>query len=351
MQVDIKRPRVISLFSGAGGLDIGFEQAGFRTVFATDIWDVACKTLEKNGVADEVFCGDVRDINFNVLKEKHGEVDCLIGGPPCPPYSQTRHYLIGKADGFEDEHAGFAVPEFFRAIEELRPKVFLFENVDGFAFKTHRHEFEYLREKSMSLGYNITYKVVNCADYGVPQTRKRFFCVGSLKELPRFVFPEETHADPQKNTDKLPWVTCGEVISDFDTVTEEEKLQRPGAKDYELLLEIPAGDNYLYFTEKRGYPNPKFRWKSRYWTFLLKLSPDRPSWTIQASFSTNQGPFHWRNRFLRIEELKRIQTFPDEYVLAGDMKEQWRQVGNAVPAKMARVLAAKIKEIYFDGAI
>lgn len=79
MQMDITKPRVISLFSGAGGLDIGFEQAGFRTVFATDVWDIACETLKKNDMADEVFCGDVRNINFKELKEKYGEIDCLIG--------------------------------------------------------------------------------------------------------------------------------------------------------------------------------------------------------------------------------------------------------------------------------
>lgn len=347
--MDINKPKIISLFSGAGGLDIGFEKAGFRTVYATDVWQTACDTLQKNNMADEVFCGDVRDIDFKSLKEKYGDIDCLIGGPPCPPYSQTRHYLIGKADGFDDEHAGFAVPEYFRALESLSPKIFFFENVDGFTFKTHQYEFDFLKKKADELGYNISFKVVNCANYGVPQTRKRFFCIGVKKELPEFVFPEETHADPDKNSEKKPWITCGEVIGDFDFITDEEKEQRPGAKDYDLLCEIPAGDNYLYFTEKRGYPNPKFKWKSRYWTFLLKLTPDRPSWTIQASFSTNQGPFHWRNRFLRIEELKRIQTIPDEYELCGDFKEQWRQVGNAVPSDMAYVIASAIKEAYFNG--
>ena len=244
MDINIK-PKVISLFSGAGGLDIGFEQAGYRTLFATDVWDIACDTLRTNNMADEVYCGDVRNIDFNTIKNSYGEIDCVIGGPPCPPYSQTRHYLVGKADGFADEHAGFAVPEYFRAIKELRPKVFLFENVDGFTFKTHQEEFNYLKEKSNELGYEISYKVVNCANYGVPQTRKRFFCVGHLKGLPEFVFPEETHADPSKNTNKLPWVTCGDVISDFDTITDEEKEQRPGQKDYDLLKERPPGNNYL----------------------------------------------------------------------------------------------------------
>lgn len=166
------KPKVISLFSGAGGLDIGFEQAGFRTIYASDIWQLACDTLKENNIVDEIYCGDVRNIDFVNLKEKYGEIDCLIGGPPCPPYSQTRHYLVGKANGFEDERAGFAVPEYFRALKELKPKVFLFENVDGFTFKTHKEEFDYLKIQAKELGYTISYKVVNCANYGVPQTRK-----------------------------------------------------------------------------------------------------------------------------------------------------------------------------------
>ncbi len=340
---------VVSLFSGAGGLDKGFSDEGFHTVFATDIWNTACETLAANQMADNIFCGDIRNIDFNSLLRKNSKIDCLIGGPPCPPYSQTRHYLVNKANGFSDENAGFAVPEYFRALSELKPKVFLFENVDGFAFKTHDTEFSYLKQKAEELGYNITYKVVNCANYGIPQTRKRFFCVGVLKGLPKYVFPEETHMDPTKSGNKKAWVTCKEVIGEFDDITQEESMQRPGAKDYELLKDIPAGDNYLYYTAKRGYPNPKFKWKSRYWTFLLKLSPNRPSWTIQASFSNNQGPFHWRNRFLRIEELKRLQTFPDEYIIKGEMREQWRQIGNAVPVMMARIIAKSIKETYFNG--
>ena len=349
MQVDLmKKPKVISLFSGAGGLDIGFGLAGFQTVFATDIWDLACKTLLLNNTATEVYCGDVREINFKNIKAKYGEIDCVIGGPPCPPYSQTRHYLVGKAKGFADEKAGFAVPEYFRALEEINPKIFLFENVDGFTFKTHKEEFDFLKSKAEELGYNISFKVINCADYGVPQTRKRFICVGTQKGLPIFEFPEITHSDPIKKLNKKPWVTCKEAIGEFDNITEEEMLQRPGYKDYEIFCKIPPGDNYLFYTEKRGCTNPLFKWKSRYWTFLLKLSPDRPSWTIQASFSNNQGPFHWQNRFLRIEELKRLQTFPDDYEFCGDMKEQWRQIGNAVPVLLAEIIAQRIKEMYFN---
>ena len=344
----MKKVSVVSLFSGCGGLDIGFKHNGFETIFATDNWEIACNTLKKNNMAREVKCIDVRELKFASLIKNNEIVDCIIGGPPCPPYSQTRHYLTDKKGGLQDEKAGFAVPEYFRAVKELNPMVFMFENVDGFMFKTHLEAFEFVQEEADLLGYKIFYKVVNCANYGIPQTRKRFFCVGVKKDLPDFEFPEETHSDPTKLKGKLPWVTCGDVLSEFDNITEEEENQRPGSKDYELFKSIPPGDNYLYYTEKRGCPNPLFKWKSRYWTFLLKLSPNRPSWTIQASFSNNQGPFHWKNRFLRIEETKRIQTFPDDYVITGDFKEKWRQIGNAVPPMMAGIIAKKIKEVYFN---
>ena len=334
----MKKPKILSLFSGCGGLDLGFKKAGYHTVLATDVWSVACDTLRLNNMADEVICRDIRSLDFTKYKNT---VDVVIGGPPCPPYSQTRHYLVGKAGGFDDEKAGFAVPEYFRAIKEIRPKVFMFENVDGFTFKTYKEPMEFVQQKSEELGYNITYRVVNAANYGVPQTRKRFICVGLRKDIGVFAFPQETHSEIGGNG-KSKWVTCADVLSDFDNVTDEEKTQKPGSKDYELLLQVPPGDNYLYFTEKRGHPNPIFKWKSRYWTFLLKLSPDRPSWTIQASFSNNQGPFHWKNRFLRIEEIKRLQTIDDDYILCGEFKDQWRQVGNAVPSDLAQIIAKEI---------
>lgn len=331
---------VISLFSGCGGLDLGFHKAGFHTVFATDIWKTACESLKANHAADEILCEDIRKIDF---KKYNNKIDVVIGGPPCPPYSQTRHYLTNKKGGFDDEKAGYAVPEYFRAVSEIQPKAFVFENVDGFTFKTYKEPMAFLKEKSEDLGYNITFKVVNAANYGVPQTRKRFLCIGLKKEMGEFAFPKESHSE-KGGDGTCKWVTCGEVLADSDNITEEEKKQRPGSKDYELLVGIPPGKNYLYYTEHEGYPNPIFKWKSRYWTFLLKLTPNRPSWTIQASFSNNQGPFHWRNRFLRISELKRLQTFDDNYILCGDMKEQWRQLGNAVPALLAYKIASELKK-------
>lgn len=336
--------RIVSLFSGCGGLDLGFKNAGFKTILATDVWDRACETIEHNQLAERVVNDDIRNIKF---EEFNGKIDGVIGGPPCPPFSQSRHYLQDKKKGFEDEKAGFAVPEFFRAVKEINPKFFLFENVDGFMYKTHTDALKYLIDESKKLGYNINYGVLNSADYGVPQTRKRFICIGVKSPMKTFIFPKPTHVNPEKNDGSLlDWVTCGEVLKEFDNILEEEKNQKPGSKHHHLLEDIPPGSNYLFYTEKKGHPNPLFKWKSRYWTFLLKLSPDRPSWTIQASFSNNQGPFHWKNRYLRIEEIKRLQTIDDEHELVGDFKEQWRQVGNAVPSKLGFILANEIRKKY-----
>ena len=346
-------PNVLSIFSGGGGIDCGFKKAGFDICFSTDFWQPACDTLEKNKVGKLVVCDDIRKIEYDKYLAEIGmrksEIDVLVGGPPCPAYSKSRFYRTDKKRALEDENS-FTLYEYFRALDEIRPKVFFFENVFGFVYKPHRAAFELLKERADQYGYDITYKVVNTANYGVPQTRERFICVGVKHgEGEKFVFPKENYYDPEKvSKDKCgDKITCGEAIGDLDYDLPEDAEMQAGSKHKELLKLVPPGDNYLYFTAERGYPNPIFKWRSRYWSFLLKLSPKRPSWTIQASFSNNMGPFHWKNRFLRINEIKRIQTFDDDYEFCGDFREQWRQIGNAVPVKMANIIADAIMNQYF----
>jgi DNA (cytosine-5)-methyltransferase 1 len=343
-------PKIVSIYSGAGGIDLGFHQAGFKTIFATDIWDVSCTTLRENFKDAEVICKSIADIDFKVIKDKYQHIDGLIGGPPCPPFSKSRFYRTEKKRGINDANGQLTLTNYFRAVEELSPTFFLFENVHGFIYKPHQSALYYLIAESERLGYNITYRVVNTANYGVPQTRERFICIGIRKELKKFVFPKETHADPKRSVELgiKPWVTVGDVIGDIDYDLSEDKDMEAGSKHKDLLRLVPPGDNYLFFTKERNYSEPIFKWRSRYWSFLLKLSPDRPSWTIQASFSNNMGPFHWKNRFLRIQEIKRIQTFDDDYKITGTFRDQWRQVGNAVPPLMANILASQIKELYFE---
>ena len=349
-----ERPKVISIFSGAGGIDLGFHEAGFDVVYSVDDCEPACRTLKLNGISGLVDCRDIREIQFAEVMARLSlnSIDCVVGGPPCPPYSKSRFYLTAKKRALEDE-SSFTLNEYFRAIQELSPTVFFFENVHGFIYKPHRAALSYLQKRSRELGYNVSYEIINAADHGVPQTRERFICVGVRKEHPPFVFPRETHYDPARynpvrDKGKKPWITCRRAIGDLDYELSEDRHMRAGSKHWDLLEQIPPGDNYLFFTRERGHPNPVFVWRSRYWSFLLKLSPDRPSWTIQASHSNNMGPFHWNNRYLRIPEIKRLQTFPDDYEIAGDYRTQWKQVGNAVPPELARVMGDSIREQLFE---
>lgn len=343
---------VVSIYSGGGGIDLGFHRAGYNLIYSTDVWDRACETLKENAHSSKVECMDIREVDFKKIASEN-KVDILAGGPPCPAYSKSRFYLKDKKRALEDENS-FTLYEYFRALKELNPKIFFFENVHGFVFKPHQAAFDLLQEKAEELGYDISYEVINCADYGVPQTRQRFICIGVKKEVgKKFEFPKKTNYNPEKYSPILhdnmkPWVTCKDAISDLDIDLPEDEKMVAGSKHKDLLKLIPPGDNYLYFTKERGYPNPIFKWRSRYWSFLLKLSPDRPSWTIQASFSNNMGPFHWKNRFLRINEIKRIQTFDDSYKLVGDFKEQWRQIGNAVPPLLVEKIALAIKKQFFN---
>ncbi|PWS27107.1 DNA (cytosine-5-)-methyltransferase [Pedobacter yonginense] len=342
------KPKIVSIFSGVGGIDAGFEKAGFQTVFATDIWDVSCISLKKNFPETEVVCDDIQNIDFDAIRLKHGNIDGLVGGPPCPPFSKSRFYRKEKSRGIDDEDGFITISNYFRAVKELNPNFFLFENVHGFVFAPHKTAMDMLELESEKLGYKIFHKVLNAADYGVAQTRQRFICIGVKKALEDYIFPDPTHSNPlELELKKKRWVTCGDILNDIDFDLDEDVNMQAGSKHKEYLKEVPPGENYLFFTAERGYAKPIFKWRSRYWSFLLKLSPDRPSWTIQASHSNNMGPFHWKNRFLRIQEIKRIQSFDDNYIMEGNFKDQWRQVGNAVPPKLAEVLAIQIKKIYY----
>jgi DNA (cytosine-5)-methyltransferase 1 len=342
------KPKIVSVFSGAGGIDFGFEKAGFETVFATDIWNKACESLKANFPKSEIICDTIENIDFKKIKKKYKVIDGLVGGPPCPPFSKSRFYRKEKERGIEDEDGFITVSNYFRAVEELNPKFFFFENVHGFVFKPHQSALELVEAESERLGYKIFHNVLNAADYGVPQTRQRFICVGIKKSMNDFNFPKQTHSDPAKPIKGTkPWVTCGQILNDIDIDLPEDSKMVAGSKHKDLLKLVPPGDNYLFFTKERNHPNPIFKWRSRYWSFLLKVSPERPSWTIQASHSNNMGPFHWKNRFLRIEEIKRIQSFEDNHIFLGSYKDQWRQIGNAVPPLLAYRIAKKIKELYF----
>ena len=339
----VSSPRCISLFSGAGGLDLGIRQAGFDIVLATDIDPLCEKAHQANFPETDFYCGPIAEVSKKRLNPYLDEpVDLLVGGPPCPPYSKSRFWLQDKPRALDDPVADVTLTGYVKVLKTVMPRAFIFENVPGFRYKTHEAGLHFIEAKAKELGYRTRWAVLNAASYGVPQTRQRFIMIGHQGEP--IDFPAPTHVDfddyPVLKQDLLPWVTAGEALEDLDDPSYGFDLEGhfAGGKHHQLLTQIPEGDNYLYFTERRGHANPQFEWRSRYWSFLLKLSRDRPSWTIQGTRSNNQGPFHWRNRILRIAELKRLQSFPDDWQLAGKVQEQWRQVGNAVPPLLARHL-------------
>jgi DNA (cytosine-5)-methyltransferase 1 len=340
------RPTALSLFSGCGGLDLGLEQAGFRLVAGTDAEPLA-KIAHNANFPDAAFrvarIGDLsREDIFDLVPEvAAGTLDLLAGGPPCPPFSKSRFYRTEKPRALDDPNGLETITGFLNVLDWTRPRSFLLENVRGLAYDVHSGALDAIKARAEGLGYNVSIAVLNSADYGVAQIRERCFVVGVRHDL-KFRFPLPSHAEGGLTA--LPrWKTAGEVLSDLDT---PENADLPGhfagGQHNDLLKLVPPGDNYLFFTAERGHPSPVFGWRKRYWSFLLKLSPDKPSWTIQARRSNNMGPFHWRNRILTIAEIKRLQGFPDDFKLAGTTEAQWRQIGNAVPPPLAAAVGSSI---------
>lgn len=346
---------VLSLFSGCGGLDLGFMQAGFNIVIGTDA-DSWCAESHGRNFPDSYFYeGQISDFKSDlpdIVAHLDSKIDVVIGGPPCPSFSKSRFYRKDKLRSLLDPSAEETVSGYMDVVEKVMPTAFLLENVPGFAYQKHKDALEYVSNRANKVGFNCSYMVLNAANYGVPQIRERFFLVGLRNGI--FSFPPPTHAKDAAECllgEKL-WVTAGGVIGDLDTEENaNDDGHFAGGKHHRLLCEVPPGDNYLFFTKERGHPNPQFRWRSRYWSFLLKLSPSLPSWTIQARRSNNMGPFHWRNRILRIEEIKRLQTFPDEWHLSGNIERQWRQIGNAVPPLLSKHLAIGLKSYLKEKAV
>lgn len=346
--------RAVSLFSGAGGLDEGMRRAGFSIALANEIDPVFCRSHAANFPETSVYQGSVTELTrqrLNSYLGDLGDIELLVGGPPCPPYSKSRFYRRDMPRALADPLGMETLTGYLKVLHRVHPRAFVLENVAGMAYGVHREALDAVVETGNNLGYTVDWRVLNAADYGVPQIRQRLFVVGVRDGV--FDWPVPTHSkEPTDSGSHVtkPWVTAGEAIADLDTTANASDLGHfAGGKFHDLLREIPPGQNYLYFTEERGHPNPRFKWRSRYWSYLLKLSPDLPAWTVQARRSNNMGPLHWRDRILRIEEVMRLQSFPDDWKLFGTIENQWRQVGNAVPPLLGECVAKSVADALRDG--
>ena len=352
----------ISLFSGAGGLDLGIEAAGFAVVSTVEWDDDACNTMEKNAPTrftslrevlradlSPLAQGSIEGLTTSDILRAGGlrgreQPDLLVGGPPCVAFSKSGFWLDWKRNGADP--AASLLQAFTRVLAEARPRYFIFENVYALTFKNRasRPAFNRLLDEIECAGYRSHWRVLNAADFGVPQARPRLFVIGCRRgeRLPEFPSPTHHGQWERRRTSggPHPHVTSGAALAELITEPEPEEVIR--GKWSHLLEDIPPGDNYLFFTDKRGHPNPVFEWRSRYWSFLLKLDPNRPSPTIQARPGPNVGPFHWDNRRLRVPELRRLFTFPDDYALVGTRASVQSQLGNSVPPRLAECVARAV---------
>lgn len=341
-------PKLISLYTGAGGLDLGFEAAGFTTAVAVEMDREAVATLRANRPWP-VLDRDIHTVSSQEILAAgglaEGEADALIGGPPCQPFSKSGYWASGDTLRLDDPRAG-TLGAYLRVLRDTLPRTFLLENVPGLAYRKKSEGLELLERgirkinRERGTDYALAVAKLNAADYGVPQLRERVFVIGA-RDGAAFVFPQPTHGNGATLPGVLePHATAWDALGDLE---EEERgeLQVRG-KWAPLLPSIPEGENYLWHTA-RGGGLQLFGWRRRYWSFLLKLAKDRPAWTIQAQPGPAIGPFHWTSRRLSARELCRLQTMPDDYTVLGSIQSVQRQIGNAVPSALAEILARAMR--------
>ncbi|HTU18666.1 MAG TPA: DNA cytosine methyltransferase [Gemmataceae bacterium] len=359
-----KKIAVIGLFAGAGGLEIGAHWAGADVRLAVDNDPIACETLRCNPTyhsAGTVLKADVATLDGKTLRKAAGlsrrEPCIVIGGPPCQPFSKSSYwtdcgddsrYRQAKRKGQapppkpkpimepKPDQRRSLVQELLRLIVETEAQGFLFENVVSITHPRNKKVLELFLDEAQAAKFQTLLVRANAVQYGVPQMRQRIVVLGLKHGKP--AKPEPTHAESteQASFSFLPPVTAGEALRPFEDECYFEPEEVVKGRYEKELREIPPGMNYKALTAWAGHPNPVFEAETRFWTFLLKLSPDLPSWTIQASPGPWVGPFHWTSRRLRTVELAALQGFPESYRFAAKRRDRVRQIGNAVPPLLAQ---------------
>ncbi|MBD2386898.1 DNA cytosine methyltransferase [Cylindrospermum sp. FACHB-282] len=327
--------KTLSLFSGGGGLDIAFHDAGFDIVQMVELEPKYIQTLEKNSQTgqwlenSQPICIDIRKF----FPSPDLKVDFIIGGPPCQSFSAAGRRAAGVA-GTKDTR-GTLFQEYVRLLKTLQPKGFLFENVYGITGAQKGEDWQEIQNAFKQAGYTIHFRLLDAADYGVPQHRERLFIVGV--KTGNYLFPYPTHGPDSPG--KEPFYTAKEAVTGVDkSHTEPGLTGRYG----HLLTDIPPGLNYSFYTTEMGHPHPVFSWRSKFSDFLYKADPHSPVRTIKAQGGQYTGPFSWENRRFTIAELKRLQTIPDAYEIVGNDQACIQQIGNSVPPQLGRILALSI---------
>lgn len=333
-----RTPRVVSLFSGCGGLDLGLERAGFETTAMVEIAPFAAATLRGNFPTATVIgppdaTGDVREVGAVDLGGERPDV--LVGGPPCQSFSIAaaqrflKHDAKFKRIGFRDELRGNLTFEYLRLLEELRPAVFLIENVPGMRDLDGGETLSSIVAVARGLGYHVADpEILQAADYGVPQLRRRLIVLGALDHVP--VLPAPTHG-PDHGLFLRRRVSTAQALAGLP---EDARNHQPREHEPESI----ARYRRLRVSEREQLGR------------VDRLDPALPSKTVIAGGSNGGGRSHLHPllaRTLTVRECARLQTFPDDFEFSGTMSRQFTQVGNAVPPLLGEILGRAIGQQFF----
>ena len=362
--------KVVDLFAGVGGLSYGFaHDSEFQIVAANELLEPMARAYSANHPKVKVYNKDIKEFSIDDLTRdlglRTGDIDIVVGGPPCQAYSTVGKRLI-------DDPRGALFKEYFRMLKEIRPRLFVFENVKGLLSIQRGELIKQIRCLFESVGYRVDMKVVNSADYGAPQVRERVILIGSLDNRP-FVYPKPTHYDPLSDVphDGLkPYVTIGEALGDLPSIKSGESGEYYTCEpqnDYQRLMRenAPAelmdhnvsknGEHLVKLMEALpdgGSPMDvaeELRPTSGFANCYCRLWWDKPSTTVARNLgcvSSSRCVHPKQPRPLSTREGARIQGFPDDFQFLYDMVDTgYKMIGNAVPVNLAYEIASAIREI------
>lgn len=361
--------KIIDLFAGVGGLSYGFAQDNdFEIIAANEILPNMAKAYELNHPSVKVYCKDIKDFGIKDLQKDfgivEGEIDLVVGGPPCQAYSTVGKRLI-------DDPRGKLFQEYYRVLKEIKPKAFIFENVKGLVSMKGGELLTTIVSLFESLGFKTVYKILNAVDYGAPQNRERIIIIGSILDS-KFYYPQPTHYNPEtgltlfENSLK-PYLTLSDAISDLPFIksgAESFEYSSPPKNDFQKLMRTNAPKKLMDHNAPKNNEkmvklmqslpdggSPKdlpedLRPKSGFANTYCKLWWNRPSTTITRNLSTPSSSrcIHpLASRPLTTREGARIQTFPDDYIFFGSRSDKNLQIGNAVPPFLSTALKNSMK--------
>lgn len=339
--------KIIDLFCGIGGLSLGFEQVGFEVVAAIDMWRDAVVTYNHNRKDKVAKVETVEDFNEKELLEiiASQKITGIIGGPPCQGFS-----TVGRRE--VDDPRNKMYLEFYKAVKIANPDFFVIENVKGMLTLNKGAFVKDLIERfgPNGLGYNISYQLLNAADYGIPQNRYRVFYVGIKGKVFKFPEPYNYQLTAKDGISDLEGSDNEQYGSEPQNAFQKEmrgKCKHPINQDYtnhtqqtiDIISQVPDGGNIRDL--------PREVWQVRkYNKAFERMGTLKPSNTIDTG---HRNYFHYAEpRIPTVRESARIQSFPDDFEIVGTRGSQYKQVGNAVPPMLARVIAEKIKSLLWQ---